>query len=983
MKKITFTILFFFLFSVIVFGQSYMGPDSGGVASGVVVTTDDFLSKPIGKEPPSSKRIIKLMENNTPPMYYKGNKPVSDNYVYVEDKNVRLPGGVDIGINIELQGFQAQQMRSVGGFLRIPPDNHVAVGPNNVLTAVNSEFFIWDREGNLLKNIAAEDWTGQVVANPGAFDPQIIYDHYENRWFMLWDSQDNGTQTGNFLISYSDDSDPLGTWYMYALDATLNGSTPTDTWGDYPQIGYDDQAIYIMSRQFSFSGLGLLYNKIRILNKSELYASNAGPLTWIDIWDISRPNDFNFKPDVIHPIISYDAGLNTAFFIWSNFGGADFYIVYVIEDPITNPVLSGVEIPVPTYAQAPLANQLGGGDPGIETGGSRIRNSPILRDGKIYAVHAIGNSQFPGYGSLKYFVVDINTGAVVEQVEQGAQGFFYFYPAIAVDQDHNLAITYSRSADTEYAGAYYSTKLGTDPPGLSPSKVMKEGEDNYVVTFGGSRNRWGDYLSAALDPVNEYNIWLFSEYASDDGVTGNGTWSTWLTEIRMKPFSGVYAFTPSPSMEFGNIEVNISSNTITAILANFGDQDLVINNIPSSMGDFNLDISGLSFPITIASFDTLLLDFTFNPTVPDSVQETFLVNSNDPNFIGFTLTGNGFVINPALDRVMYASSGSQNEGNILSVVKETGEGTNIGPSFFNDILGITISPLDKKLYAVRSTPSESEILRINSLGGDAYSLYSLDLGNMVAISFDTSGILYGALETGEIYSIDLTNGTYDSISTAPIEITAITFEPMTNDLWATVKGGFGSPKDKIYKIDLATGDTTFVGQTGFNTSTNDLAFDENGVLYGIKGTGPQVSDLFTINVNTGEGTIIGPVGLKALTGLAYAETGVTSVEGRDDKSIPTEFILSQNYPNPFNPSTSIEFSVPVNSNVRLTIYNLLGQEVTTLVNEELSAGNYSVIWNGTDKNGLQVSSGVYLYKMKANGNNGTPYSQTKKMILLK
>ncbi|MCH7772161.1 MAG: T9SS type A sorting domain-containing protein [Bacteroidetes bacterium] len=107
------------------------------------------------------------------------------------------------------------------------------------------------------------------------------------------------------------------------------------------------------------------------------------------------------------------------------------------------------------------------------------------------------------------------------------------------------------------------------------------------------------------------------------------------------------------------------------------------------------------------------------------------------------------------------------------------------------------------------------------------------------------------------------------------------------------------------------------------------------------------------------------------------------MEASDDKTIPTEFILSQNYPNPFNPSTTIEFSVPVNSNVKLTIYNLLGQEVSTLVSEELSAGNYSVIWNGTDTNGLQVSSGVYLYKMKANGYNGTPFSQTKKMILLK
>jgi hypothetical protein len=452
----------------------------------------------------------------------------------------------------------------------------------------------------------------------------------------------------------------------------------------------------------------------------------------------------------------------------------------------------------------------------------------------------------------------------------------------------------------------------------------------------------------------------------------------------MKPFSGVHAFTASPSIDFGNIEVGTSSNTITAILANYGDQELVIDGIPSSMGDFTLDDSNLNYPITLQSYDSLSLDFTFNPFVAGDAQETFLLNSNDPGFGGFTLSGIGFAINPALDKVMYATSGVQNGGEILSINKETGEGTNIGPSLFNFILGLTISPLDKKLYAVTSSSTESQILRVNSLQGDSHLFYTLDLPNIAAISFDTSGTLYGARETGEIYSIDLTNGTYQYISTAQIEIRAITFEPMTNDLWGTIKGGFGAPKDKIYKIDLATGDTTFVGPTGFNTPTNDLAFDENGVLYGIKGTGSEISDLFTIDVSTGEGTIVGSgVGLKALTGLAYAETGVTSVESSDDKSIPTEFILSQNYPNPFNPSTSIEFSVPVNSNVTLTIYNLLGQVVTTLVNEEVSAGHYSTVWNGADDNGFKVSSGVYLYEMKTNGNIGTPYSQTKKMILLK
>jgi hypothetical protein len=100
-------------------------------------------------------------------------------------------------------------------------------------------------------------------------------------------------------------------------------------------------------------------------------------------------------------------------------------------------------------------------------------------------------------------------------------------------------------------------------------------------------------------------------------------------------------------------------------------------------------------------------------------------------------------------------------------------------------------------------------------------------------------------------------------------------------------------------------------------------------------------------------------------------------------TIPLAYSLQQNYPNPFNPSTSIEFSIPVTSDVTLKIYNLLGEVVTTLVNEEVSAGHYSTVWNGADDTGSKVSSGVYLYEMKANGNNGKAYSQMKKMVLLK
>ena len=90
-------------------------------------------------------------------------------------------------------------------------------------------------------------------------------------------------------------------------------------------------------------------------------------------------------------------------------------------------------------------------------------------------------------------------------------------------------------------------------------------------------------------------------------------------------------------------------------------------------------------------------------------------------------------------------------------------------------------------------------------------------------------------------------------------------------------------------------------------------------------------------------------------------------------SIPEEFTLEQNYPNPFNPETNIRFRIPEFGHVSLKVYDILGNEIATLVNEEKPAGSYEV-----DFNASALPSGVYFYRLEANG-----FSQTKKMILMK
>jgi len=103
--------------------------------------------------------------------------------------------------------------------------------------------------------------------------------------------------------------------------------------------------------------------------------------------------------------------------------------------------------------------------------------------------------------------------------------------------------------------------------------------------------------------------------------------------------------------------------------------------------------------------------------------------------------------------------------------------------------------------------------------------------------------------------------------------------------------------------------------------------------------------------------------------------GVNVVTGLEDKEsgVPQKFDLSQNYPNPFNPSTKISFSLPEKSSVKIKVFDILGREISTIVNRELNAGSYEVNFDGSD-----LSSGLYIYQISA-GN----FTASKKMMLMK
>ena len=179
------------------------------------------------------------------------------------------------------------------------------------------------------------------------------------------------------------------------------------------------------------------------------------------------------------------------------------------------------------------------------------------------------------------------------------------------------------------------------------------------------------------------------------------------------------------------------------------------------------------------------------------------------------------------------------------------------------------------------------------------------------------------------------------------------------------------PRDELYSVFFTDANNGYVGGWVSSEPCSGLILHttDGGISWTrqINGTvGNLESIYFTDESN---GWAVGGIS----TILHTTNGGISFVEEEQISTIPTEFLLSHNYPNPFNPSTKIKYSVPQSSNVVIKVYDILGNEIETLINEEKPAGNYELNWNA-----VNLPSGVYFYQLRAGS-----FVETKKMILLK
>jgi hypothetical protein len=941
------------------------GPKNGMVNNGVVTSTDNFLAttemptaRPKIIKPNVNKRVEKLPlpKNIVPPLGQYGSN-------YFEDRSSRSVTET-ISRPVAMQNFEGIPETNF-----IPPDPMLAVGPDHIMVAVNSTFRIFDKNGNILKTIDSDLWFDQVVSGASTFDPILMYDHFDQRWIYEMLHVSDSEKKAYILLGVSDDSNPLGLWYNWAIPANMIGDSVVSNWTDYARVGFDKDAIYITGNQFGFT-TDFFYSKLRVIPKKQLYQNNAHAISWKDFWDFRDPDNLQTVIFGLRPSISFGNSEKQFLLNDSPYFFGNFFTLWTVDSILTNPSITASNVPVVQYFPSPNADQFEGGRLQIDAQGADIRNEPIYRDSALWAVHAVASGTHKQYSSVRYVKFDPFNKHTVEDISFGLEGYWHSYPALMINSKGEMTITYSRSGSDEYVGAFMTGRKKNDPPGLSSSVSVHDGRGNYVVDFGTGRNRWGDYSGIGLDPSDGISIWTHTEFAA-----AKNTWGTWVARTLLGPVSGSKLTVNRTYVNFGTKNTGTTSDTISITLTNDGVDTMFISSLTTATGQFKI-VSLPQFPVRIPSLGTYSLRIYFAPTSSGKISDSIMYCSTQPCIVPktlVTLTGTGFQMVPAQQGTLYASSNAADGGNLYSINSATGEPTFIARTGLYQVTSLRVHPVTKELIGLdpTGTANGGVLYRISATGSSLQKISSIEITNIKGLTFIDDSLAYFADFNGRIFRVNIYSGTTKQITATGLRIGGLAVNPTDGSLWFCLRATSGI-LDGIYKYNFTADASVLVGQTGLGMANADLIFDKSGTLYVLAGINTAQNKLLVIDTANGSAKHVYEIGKSNIAAIALNPDAVAEILN-EQATIPAEFSLRQNYPNPFNPLTVIQYSLPTSSMVKLIVYDELGRIVQTLAEGIRPPGIHREYFDATG-----LASGIYYYHISA-GN----FTKTNKMLFLK
>ncbi len=459
----------------------------------------------------------------------------------------------------------------------IPPDTHGAVGNGNyVVTADNYQVKIQNRTGGLVTAaLTLDNWWGLS----GTYDPRIHYDPYKNVWIMVTDYGGPSTPTNvvsKMYIAISATSDPTGTWHKYSItyDATLTH------WIDFPSVGFNNKWVVISGNKFTMStpytGEGVV---VFVIDYAALTSGSGGALTTASYTEIDQSGSFS-----ICPALTYSATEPTMFLMETYHNYAGQLQEWEITGPVNAPVMSKIGWPTTStkWSGSSYANNTTGTLPGsdfapqvgtthkLQTNDDRINNL-VFRNGTLWTSQTVflpySATANPTRSSVMWWQTDTLYGMTLQNglVDDATAATFYAFPSIAVNANNDFLIGFSQFSATTHPAAVYAYHFHGDPASsVRPTFAYRHGLNSYYQTFGGGKNRWGDYSVTCIDPSNDLDFWT-----NQESVTSTANmWDTWWAQIKAPTLSisdlrhirDQISIVPNPSNGNFDIVFNQASN---------------------------------------------------------------------------------------------------------------------------------------------------------------------------------------------------------------------------------------------------------------------------------------------------------------------------------------------------------------------------------------------------------------------------------------
>jgi hypothetical protein len=361
---------------------------------------------------------------------------------------------------------------------------------------VNRNFAVYDRAtGAELINMHLGSFL------PGSNgDPRVLYDQGSGRWIVLVTDFESLV-----FLAVSLTSDATGDWFKTSF--VVSQGSDAGRWPDYPTLGVNAEGIYTAAYMV---GGGM---SIFAVDKAPLVAPSPS---------LGTVTAFRELPweGAIQPVHTH--GTTPGEYLVSNQSSTQIRLRR-IDGPLTAPTMTELgSASVPSFSDPPDAPALGSSTP-LDTVDSRLMNA-VYRDGSIYAAHCIAG----GAGAMsRWYQIDAASVSLVQSGNVSDPSLNYFFPSIAVNAHGDLVLGCSGTSASQYAGAYYTGRVFSDPPGeMAPPALMRQGDAPHNIIDGYGRNRFGDYSLTSWDPTNDNSLWTIQEY-----VHATDTWGTWVGEL--------------------------------------------------------------------------------------------------------------------------------------------------------------------------------------------------------------------------------------------------------------------------------------------------------------------------------------------------------------------------------------------------------------------------------------------------------------------